>query len=146
MCRKASIYIITIESCYVKISLLEISVKSKFFSSPVLNLVLFNLIYSSYLKNVSKSQVSLSNFSVSSIQIHSNSVTLCRNYKIHVVCWIFDPVLSLLTACKLNMIFTTYPQNIWMGNVLQHGYVIENFNLTWYSNIQILLWQPTFKI
>ena len=40
----------TVESRYVKLSLLEISVKSKFFWSPVLNLVLVGLIYSSYLK------------------------------------------------------------------------------------------------
>jgi len=39
-----------VESRYVKLCLLEISVKSKFVWSPVLNLVLFNLIYHSYLK------------------------------------------------------------------------------------------------
>jgi hypothetical protein len=40
----------TDESRYVKLGLLEISVKSKLFWSLVLNSVLFNLIYSSYLK------------------------------------------------------------------------------------------------
>ena len=40
----------TVESRYVNLGLLEISVMSKFFWSPVLNLVLFNLIYFSYLK------------------------------------------------------------------------------------------------
>ena len=39
-----------VESRYVKLGFLEISVKSKFVWSPVLNLVLFNLIYHSYLK------------------------------------------------------------------------------------------------
>jgi hypothetical protein len=39
-----------VESRYVKLCLLEISVKSIFVWSPVLNLVLFNLIYHSYLK------------------------------------------------------------------------------------------------
>jgi hypothetical protein len=37
------IYVHTVESRYVKLGLLEISVKSKFFWSPVLHLVLFNL-------------------------------------------------------------------------------------------------------
>jgi hypothetical protein len=40
----------TVESRYVKLGLLEISIKSKYFWSPLWNLVLFNLIYSSYLK------------------------------------------------------------------------------------------------
>jgi len=44
------IYIYTVESRYVKLGLLEISVKSKFFWGSVLSLVLFNLIYSSYLR------------------------------------------------------------------------------------------------
>jgi hypothetical protein len=39
-----------VESRYVKLGLLEISAKSKFFWSPILNLVLLNLIYSSFLK------------------------------------------------------------------------------------------------
>jgi hypothetical protein len=42
--------ITTVDSRYVKLDLLEISVKSKFFRSSVLNLVLFNLMYSSYLQ------------------------------------------------------------------------------------------------
>ena len=37
----------TVESRYVKLGLLEISSKSKYFWSPVLNLVLFNLICAS---------------------------------------------------------------------------------------------------
>jgi len=40
----------TVKSCYVKLGLLEILVKSKLFWSPILILVLFNLIYSSYFK------------------------------------------------------------------------------------------------
>ena len=39
-----------VKSRYVKLGLLEISGKSTCFLSQVLNLVLFNLIYSSYLK------------------------------------------------------------------------------------------------
>jgi hypothetical protein len=40
----------TIESHYVKLGLLEMSVKSTFVWRPVLRLAQFNLIYSSYLK------------------------------------------------------------------------------------------------
>ena len=40
----------TVESCYVKLGLLKFLVKSKFLWGPVLNLVLFNLLYFSYLK------------------------------------------------------------------------------------------------
>ena len=45
-----TVILYTVESHYVKLGLFEISVKSKFFWSPILNLVLFNLIYSSDLK------------------------------------------------------------------------------------------------
>ena len=44
------IIVSTVESRYVKLGLLEISIKSKYFWSSLWNLVLFNLIYSSYLK------------------------------------------------------------------------------------------------
>ena len=40
----------TVESRYVKLGLVEILIKSKFVCRPVLNLVLFNLLNSCYLK------------------------------------------------------------------------------------------------
>lgn len=56
----------TVESCYVKLGLLKISVKAKFFWSPFLNLVYFKLICVEILVYFSVSNIH--------VQIHSNYV------------------------------------------------------------------------